>query len=489
MTLATTTKDKDMMKHTTFLNELWLLCFCLISFTTHGQSASRTSYFVENSTHKHLLNPALVPERGYLSIPVVGNLYVGTESNMQFTDLIYPILPGEDLPRTFLHKTVDKTNFLALLEPNNYLRTDVRTSLLSLGYYSGYTSFITFDVALRTNVSVNLPYDLFAFLKKGMSSSSGNTYHLNNLNVGASVLGEVALGYSVNLTDALRIGAKAKALIGLARVNAKLTQMDINMTSDEWSVTSQGELDAYGVGLTLVKKQDGVIKDIKFDQKSATDKFGIGGMGMAFDFGVNWSPVKNLDLSMAIVDFGGVKWKRENTHSAEASGTCTFSGIQGINTDSLSELAVEDQIDGLKDDLLEMTKFKEKTATDNLFQRLNPTINAGMEYALFSNRISLGLLYSTRLMEEEQYTEYTGSFNIKPVTWFNLSASYSVLNGNKETFGMALGFIPGLVNIFLCCDYVPTKFNPQYIPLNTLTTNFQLGMSIPLGHGYLPEKH
>jgi hypothetical protein len=37
------------------------------------------------------------------------------------------------------------------------------------------------------------------------------------------------------------------------------------------------------------------------------------------------------------------------------------------------------------------------------------------------------------------------------------------------------------MNIFLACDYTILKYTPQFIPLNTATTNVQLGISVPLG--------
>jgi hypothetical protein len=92
-------------------------------------------------------------------------------------------------------------------------------------------------------------------------------------------------------------------------------------------------------------------------------------------------------------------------------------------------------------------------------------------------------------MLDDRYSELTGSLNLRPLRWFNLSGSYSFIHGKKETFGFALGFVPFLFNIYLACDYTFFNVSPQFIPLNTLTTNFQLGISVPLGRGKVPPKH
>jgi hypothetical protein len=469
-----------MIRNCRFLG--FLLILCLANQVIIAQTVSRTGYFVENSTHRHLMNPALVPSRGYLALPAVGELYLGTESNLKFSNYIYPAnSESNGKLRTFLHPTVDGTSFLEAIQDDQFLKTDIRTSILSFGYYAGRSSFITFDVATRVNMTLNLPYDLFAFLKKGMNNGSETTYNLDNFSVDASMFAEVSLGYSVNLTDALRIGLKGKFLAGGAYVKAAIKQMEITMSEDEWSVTTQGQLDVYGKGLEFEKDADQYINGFTFANP------GLGGTGMAFDLGIDWSPFQGMDITMAIVDVGGIKWKKENTRTAASSGAVNFSGVQNFNPDSLGILAVQDQLSGLQDNLMGMAKFRQQTAVEDFFQQLNPTINIGAEYSL--KRISIGGLMTTRLLEGAQYTEYMASINLKPFKWFNLSGSYSFLHGMQETFGFALGFMPGIINIFLSCDYVPTNFSPQFIPLNTATTNVQLGVSIPLGWGHLPDKH
>jgi hypothetical protein len=451
------------------------LILCLACLTVNAQTTSRTSYFVENSTHRHLMNPALAPVRGYFAIPGIGELYVGNESNMKFTNFIYPANDQSDGKlRTFLHPSVDADDFLTSLKEDQSMNTDIRTSLFSFGYWAGKSSFITFDVAARANINLNLPYDLFAFLKKGMSDGAGNTYNLKNLSVSASAFAETSLGYSVDLTDKLRIGFKTKFLAGGARVKANLEQLEIVMSPDEWTITTQGQLDVYGKGFTFVKDADQNITGVEYDQSA----LGLAGMGMAFDLGFEYTLIPGLKLSMAVVDIGGIKWNKDYIKTATSSGTFSYTGIQNYNPDSTGKKDAEQQLTDIEDNLMALTKFQEKSVAEDLFERLNPMVNVGVEYSL--KRISVGGLMTTRFMGEERYTEYTASINLKPLRMFNLSGSYSFIHGIQETFGVALGFSPGLINVFVACDYVPTKFSPQFVPLNTLNTNFQIGVSIPL---------
>jgi Family of unknown function (DUF5723) len=461
---------------------LFVVSLCIGVQFTLAQPVSRTGYFMDNATHRHLMNPALVPVRGYLSFPVVGAFSLGVESNMNLTKFIYPPVGDGEL-LTFMDKSIDVNDFLLKLSPNNYLRTDIRTSLLSMGFYAK-NSFWTFDVAARTNISLNLPYDFFAFLKQGMNSSEGNEYTINDLSVAAGVFAEASLGYSRNIVNNLRIGTKLKLLVGGAYVKAGIDSMNINMTPDEWTINTVGKMEAYGKGLTLLTDENGSING-KFEMGTP----GIGGKGLAFDLGINYSPIRNMDISLAVIDIGAIKWDQANITQARSSGQVSFSGISGLGMDSLASQSAEDQLKTIQDDMLKMADFKLIPSDGDILQRLFPTVNAGLEYSVLNNKISLGALYSNRFMLNERYSEITASLNMRPFRWFNLSGSYSFIQGKNETFGFALGFVPAIMNIYLACDYVFYNVSPQFIPLNTLTTNIQLGVSIPLGRGKLPRKH
>jgi hypothetical protein len=449
------------------------MCFLLFTMTEIGaQSAARTGYFMENATHRHLMNPALVPNRGYISFPAAGELTLGLESNMQLTNFLYPPEEGNEL-LTFLHKDVPAETFLSNLHETNFLRTSFRTSLLSVGFYHG-TDFWTIDLSARAYLSLYLPYELFSFLKLGMTSSEGNLYQIRNLKVGSSLFLETAVGYSHQLSDQLRIGGKIKGLTGGAYVLANIATMDIQMTPDLWTITTDGYFDVYGKGINLTENEDGNVDGA--DIKSP----GPGGSGAGLDIGATYSMLPNLTLSLAIVDLGAIRWKKDLIHRAEASGQTSFSGINDFGLDSVGEEDAKDQLETIKDDLTEMASFKQVQNDKSAWQRLVPTLHAGVEYVPLS-ALSIGALYSGQFENEGTFSELTASLNFKPVSWFNLSGSYSFVHGKRETVGFAIGFMPAILNLFLACDYTIFKVTKQYIPLNTLTTNFQLGISIPIG--------
>ena len=457
-----------------------------------AQPVTRTSYFMDNATHKHLLNPALTPVRGYFSIPALGAFDLGLESNMKFTNFIYPASPNSDGKLlTFLHPDVTAEQFLGGLNENNYFNLNQRMSLLSFGFYAG-RSFWTFDVAQRMNFNLNLPYDLFAFMKEGMTGDN-TSYNIEDLGINTSLLMEASLGASFMIGKSLRVGVKGKAIGGAMRMKAGLANLDIDMSADSWDIQSDGIMELYGAGINFGKDADEVVNDLNVAGMNLVggtgsldpNQFysnGIAGMGYAADLGFVWKPLKFLTLSAGATDlFGKINWSKDHIRTAKSSGSVSFSGLDGIALAADEEGGENTALTDLTDNLLKMTQFKEQAApTADVVEKIFPTINAGAEINMLWNRMSLGVLYSRQMREFENYDEITGSLNLRPFRWFNLSASYSHFHGNQESIGFAIGFVPLIANIYVACDYVPLRVNPQFIPLNTLTTNIQIGASFPL---------
>lgn len=451
------------------------LVLALTVQATIAQNVARIGYFMDNSTHKHLMNPALVPARGYIS-PGIGSVDFDLRSNLGYTNFIFPGLNESDPLLTFMHEDVTPEQFLSKLSPENYLKLNQRMSLFSLGFYTG-TSFWTFEVASRINANVNIPYDFFAFMKQGMSSPSGNRYEINNLSVSADMLAEVSLGSSFRITDDIRVGVKGKILGGGAKIKGGVDQMIIDMKPESWTVTTNGLVNLYGPGLEFVNDEDGIVNNFSF----ATPN-NLAGMGYALDLGASWRPLKFLEVSAGVIDLGSVTWNKTYNRVARSSGTVTYSGFDNISTGGTEgeSSSTDDQMTELMDNMMEMAQFKEVDESENLKEKLTPTINAGVEAGVLNNKITLGLLYSNRLVPNNNISEITGVLNLKPFTSFNVAASYSLLNGVQNTFGLALGVNLAILNIFVACDYIPMYVTPQYIPLNEATTHLQIGASISL---------
>ena len=70
----------------------YILTIGLFSVIIAGASAQplQSAYFLERAPLRHQLNPALIPERGYFTIPGLGNISFNVSSDLNYTTFIYP---------------------------------------------------------------------------------------------------------------------------------------------------------------------------------------------------------------------------------------------------------------------------------------------------------------------------------------------------------------------------------------------------------------
>ena len=147
-----------------------------------GAQALKGSYFMENSVNRNKMNPAFAPRANYLHIPAVGNLGVGAVTNLDVPTFMYPH-EGELL--TFLHKDVSVEQFDMALAQYPHIDADMGTNILNFGFYNKKKAFWTFDLSVRAGVDVDVPRDLFMFVKKG-TGTAGESFNIANFNAYAS---------------------------------------------------------------------------------------------------------------------------------------------------------------------------------------------------------------------------------------------------------------------------------------------------------------
>jgi hypothetical protein len=463
----------------------YLLGSLILSLTLQSISAqnsvARIGYFMDNATHKHLMNPALVPNRGYFSYPALGATNFDIQSNFQLTQFLYPGLTSDGPLLTFMNENVTPDQFLSQLSPDNYFRLNQRLSLLSFGIYTG-TTFWTFEVASRINAGINLPIGLFEFMKKGMNSTAGSEYEINNLTFSAGAIGEASLGSSFRIGENIRVGLKGKVLVGGARMVAGIDEMTIKMQPDQWTIDTKGLINLYGAGVEFNKNDQGAIDINGLPVNFNTANANMAGLGFGLDVGASYKPFEFLEVSAGIVDLGKISWNKNFNSVYRSSGNVSFNGLDGISLEQSSGSdPIGDQVTTLTENIMKMAEFKEVNEADNLVEKLTPTLNAGIEAGVLNNMFTLGVLYTNRMFPGNSVSEITGMLNFRPYSGLNLAASYSLLNGIENTLGLALAFNIGVANIFVACDYVPMLVTPQYIPLTKATTDIQIGLSVSLG--------
>lgn len=147
-------------------------------------------------------------DRGYISIPAIGNINVATQSNVGLTAFLYP-LPDGGLT-TFMNPIVSAETFLGRIKNRNAVQVDADVSLLSSAFYA-WSGFNTIDIAVRSSSDIDLPGSLFRFMKLGMDAPEGSSYQMRDLMLQTDNYVEIGLGHGPSGKRPPDIGRKAES--------------------------------------------------------------------------------------------------------------------------------------------------------------------------------------------------------------------------------------------------------------------------------------
>ena len=469
-----------------------------------GAQALKGSYFMDNSVNRHNMNPAFAPRANYFKIPVAGNVTVGALSNLDIPTFLYP--SGNEL-LTFLHKDVSVSQFDKALPNRPHIDADVTSDIISFGFYNKNKAFWTFDLSVRSGVDVDVPRDLFMFVKKG-TGTSGETFNIANVNAYATAAVQASLGWSRNITEGVRIGAKARFIAPVAYAALNLENVRLTTSAEKWTLETEGY--AYGAlqGLDVNLPEGELMPQVDLDLNRMLANKVLAGYGGSVDLGVDWQIIrdgffKGLSVSAAVTDLGLVAYKSSALDAFTTSGKVDWVGFQDVSMDNTDfEASIDDFVESAKKELINLSK---KDVKGSLVRSSMPSVYAGVEAPILWNRMSLGLLYSGRFSHSYYRQEVTASLNLTPLKWLALGFNYSMCN-TQGTFGWLLELTPKAgFNLCLGCDYFPGSWTPapilddmmqmpsflvkrgyehMLVP-TSLGVNFHFGLSLALGskHG------
>ena len=465
---------------------------------------TRSSYFLEGSTYRHELNPAFMGERGYFSFPTLGNLGFSVQSTAGIGSFLYK-LPNGNLT-TFMHESVSGQDFVNRLPNKVNLGVGLNENIFSLGFHA-WGGFNTLGISIKSDTRTNMPDELFQFMKLGIASEAGSQYNVEGINMLSTNYAEIALGHSRDINEHLTVGAKVKALVGLAKATLRINELNITASQDKWNITPTGaEVYVSGKGLVVPTKQEtgnfqeddyvmdnygnrtnqlkeGAGNQIDYDGIEFDDKnIGPTGFGLAFDLGAVYKLNDEWSFSAAVLDLGFIGWK--NTVKGVMDNTFEFNGFQNIavNDTDGNENSIDNQSDRLLDDLKDLAKFTKESDGMTRTTALAATLNFGAQYTLPAyDRLNFGLLSSTRIQGKHTWTEARVSANVAPLSGFEASVNYALSNFGS-TAGLMLNFHPRGFNFFLAADMPLGKLEPSYFaPIGRAGVNVNLGINFTFG--------
>jgi len=448
----------------------------------------RSSYFMESVEFRQQLNPALVPDNGYVHLPAIGGTGASVKSNSLGMYDVYDLVKNIDDDD---HFTTDA--FVGKLKDENRASLALGTDILSVGTWRG-KGFMSFNASLKCDGSLNVARTLFSFLRdmKGLNSNDYSNYlrDMGAHEIDATIYTELGFGYTRIINDHWTVGARVKGLLGMANMNFKVNRASVQTHLEgvdpniDWTTASPDELvhatgtaaidvDADLVttahGLDLVTNGKTYIDDVKFHWGD----MGIAGFGAALDLGLEVNVTRDFSLSAAVTDLGFIHWGKGQTTVAHAD-----TRDLNFNSDNLGDIIRFYDVVGVGDvlnfDMLRLTIDNEGARARNT--RLASTMALGGQYKLLDHQLKLGVLFTNRFALMQNDSELTFSVGYRPRKMLDLALSYSPIMCGGQSFGLGMKLGP----LFLGADYI-------YMGNKTKCCNAMVGLSIPLMNSSRPD--
>ena len=504
----------------------------LVAMLTISASAQQvtTLYFLENAPMRHTINPAFQPvSQGFINFTPLGWSQFGIGDNSLTMSDIFFIDPATGNTITPLHPNADKSKFLKQLRSMTYLNGDVTIGFLNMGFRIKDNGYLTIGINERIEMGTTVPKSIFEFAlgggMKNLSNGAQNIVGLSGLGAGASIYTEIEGGYSHKINDQWTVGGKLKVLLGTAYVGLNNKQLNLYADTEWWKIGGTMQLDVAGPingdylaqyvgGKTGKEIYDGIsgkdpsaekldidkLIDYKTDGKVDTKKLMKmavpSGYGAAIDLGFTWKPIEQLQVSAAITDLGFIYWTKATRFECtldssqvkfEGAGNIEYSKYKDENGNFNTQMLMDTVTNNLIN-MLNGVRFGDGQKKG--FARMTSArLNIGLDANFWDNRVGIGVVSATRLYNARLYEEVTFGAAFRPVNWFNIAVSYSLMNNGKySNIGAGIGFMPyDGINLTLAMDYIPTSYaklpnSDKYVlPYKAKMVNLALGFSICWG--------
>ena len=266
-----------------------------------------TGYFLGGYQYAYRMNPAFPSEHNFFSVGL-GQFGANIQSDFGFSDFVKKNASNQYV--LFLNNDITTEDFMSGFNNGlNKFELNTNLNLISRGHWNKEKhAMSTFDVAIRSTTRLDLPYDLFYFLKDG--TATRKNFDFSGTGLTSRNYLELAYGVSKIVKNKFNYGFRIKGLIGLANASMNMENLTVDMTTDNWVINAKGTLSGSVPFATLGVDDEGYYdySKIAIDASKVTKNLGI---GVAGDFGLSINLFPWFTISGAILDFGVVNWVDE----------------------------------------------------------------------------------------------------------------------------------------------------------------------------------
>lgn len=477
-----------------------LILFIIVGLGSKSLLAQEaiTMYNMRTLPQSSKLNPAFQPDYnghfgGILSnlTPISGQFLPALDfsfhsSNLTYNDIIYRGT-GEyaDSLIFALNSQAEALKLVDKLEKVNTFDLNFNLNLFNVGFRTK-NIYWNINAANKTSFNVAIPGGLVELIVKGNANPDiSSNMDLSGFGVNFMNYLEFGVGASMKVTADLTLGARFKALGGVANVESTKTDLHLN---------SHGDTITLAANLQFRSSQPAVILDsLYYDpgrkefitettEQSTSAIISDAGYkfnnpGFALDFGAEYQILPELKAYASITDLGFITW---NTNVAEIKSSDEEFIFQGLdiarylddNDPSTEEPEIGDEY---QDSIFKIFDIK-KSGVSSYKTWLPAKVYAGASYNL-TDAIGFGALYRGVLFKGELHSAMSISANLN-TSHISVAVTYTIMENNMDNIGIGFSGRYGPFQTFIISDHVLEEFFPQ----SAKDVNLRLGFNWIFGY-------
>lgn len=457
----------------------YIILAILISLCTNTLAQGlHTGYFTNDFLFRHEMNPAFGNEKTYVSIPALGNVNVKTMGNFGYENIVRdnPLYPNQsDKELTTFMNPYLSNQLEGFSTGNNRVNAQANIAVLSAGF-SKFGGYNTIEINMRGMAYGKIPYELFEMA----TNTSNKNYDIGDIAFMAQSFTELAVGHSRQINERLRLGAKAKILLGIEQASVEMNDVTADLQStDKWIIHGDAQAHVSMKGFSYkseIKEYDSRpssyqrVNDVKFDG------VGINGFGLGIDVGGIYKISDDWQVSASLLDLGFISWSND-MYATNVEKEFVFDGFHDVDFIKEKPNHATHQADKYADQVSDFYNLKDMGDKGSRLTTIGATMNLACEYILPSYRqLKLGALSSTRLQGKHTWTEMRLSANIEPLNWLNGGISFAA-NTYTTSLGWIVNIHPKNFNFFIGMDHLLGKMSKEMIPLSS-NASVSMGINI-----------
>ena len=412
--------------------------------------------FMPGVPQNRQVNPAFAPKKGgYFTLPGLGSVQLGmTNTGFAWGDVIRP---GSGLQADSL--VVDLDHLAGRIKPINALMGGNSVQLFGFGFSAGASHF-SFDITNKTRMAFRYPGSILDLRYGNWNYDQDKPINHSFSDMFSSGMNytEVALGYSRQINEKIRVGATFKYLLGHASFKTERFNVGVETTSEQQMLVKADASIVSSFPLMVEYDEEGYVDGLEYDDDVAASKIIMSkNRGIALDLGMTWDVLDNLTLGASVTDLGFINWK-EHTNRFSTNNTFVFNGVDVGDEITGNEADDRDYWEELGDSLT--NSFKVSGSQMKYKTMLQGSVNLMANYK-FEEWLHFGAVSRHYMVDGTWLPNLNLSVGLHPGKALSTVVSYGVSRNDLANIGLGLMFRGGPLQLYLLTDNLDAAFWPH----------------------------